>query len=112
VRYCLGEGRHPVTGELLPKRADGSSRVEWVGGTGFSFPIKTPADVDRARKIMELDAQNQGSKTRKCENDCVHLVLSWWPGEGSDARGHGGGGERRSRQGAWHEERQGAVLCP
>lgn len=81
VRYCLGEGRHPVTGELLAPRPDGSSRVEWFGGTGFSFPIRTLADVERARWRMELEAQNQSSRTRKCEQDCVHLVLSWRPGE-------------------------------
>jgi Ti-type conjugative transfer relaxase TraA len=81
VRYCLGEGRHPVTGELLPPRADGGTRVDWIGGRGFSFPVKTLADAERGRLIMELDAQNQSSRTRKCVQDCVHLVLSWRPGE-------------------------------
>lgn len=83
VRYCLGEGRHPLTGELLPRRADGSSRVEWIGGTGFSFPIGTLADVERARLLMELDAQNQPVRKGgwRCEQDCVHLVLAWRPGE-------------------------------
>jgi ATP-dependent exoDNAse (exonuclease V) alpha subunit len=83
VRYCLGEGRHPLTGELLPRRADGRSRVEWIGGTGFSFPIRTLADVERARLLMELDAQNQPVRRGgwRCEQDCVHLVLSWRPGE-------------------------------
>jgi hypothetical protein len=83
VRYCLGEGRHPVTGELLPKKPDGSTRVEWIGGTGFSFPIRTLADIERARILMELDAQNQPARRGgwRCEQDCVHLVLSWRPGE-------------------------------
>jgi AAA domain/Relaxase/Mobilisation nuclease domain len=83
VRYCLGEGRHPVTGELLPKRADGSARVEWIGGTGFSFPVRTLADIERARILMELDAQNQPVRRGgwRCEQDCVHLVLAWRPGE-------------------------------
>lgn len=78
MRYCLGEGRHPVTGELLPKRTDGSSRVEWIGGTGFSFPIRTLADVERARLLMGLDAQNQPVRRGgwRCEQDCVHLVLA------------------------------------
>jgi AAA domain/Relaxase/Mobilisation nuclease domain len=83
VRYCLGEGRHPVTGELLPKRADGSTRVEWIGGTGFSFPVRTLADIERARILMELDAQNQPVRRGgwRCEQDCVHLVLAWRLGE-------------------------------
>jgi ATP-dependent exoDNAse (exonuclease V) alpha subunit len=81
VRYCLGEGRDPVTGELNPKPGDGKTRVAWIGGTGFSFAVKTEADVNRGRILMELAAQNQDSRTRKCEQDCVHLVLAWRPGE-------------------------------
>ena len=30
---------------------------------------------------MEFDAQNQASRTRRCEQDCVHLSLGWRPGE-------------------------------
>jgi Ti-type conjugative transfer relaxase TraA len=30
---------------------------------------------------MEFDAQNQSSRTRRCEKDCVHLSLGWRPGE-------------------------------
>ena len=50
---------------------------------GFSFPIETLADVERARILMELDAQNQPVRRGgwRCEQDCVHLVLSWRPGE-------------------------------
>jgi ATP-dependent exoDNAse (exonuclease V) alpha subunit len=83
VRYCQGEGRHPVTGELLPPRPDGGSRVDWIGGTGFSFAINTKADAERARILMEIDAQNQPPRKggRRCEKDCVHLVLAWRPGD-------------------------------
>ena len=77
VRYCLGEGRHPVTGELLPPRADGSRRVDWIGGTGFSYAIDSEARADLARREMEFDSLNQNSRTKKCEQDCVHLALSW-----------------------------------
>jgi Ti-type conjugative transfer relaxase TraA len=31
--------------------------------------------------MMEHAAQNQASKTRKCEQDCVHIELSWARGE-------------------------------
>jgi hypothetical protein len=30
---------------------------------------------------MEFDAQNQLSRTKRCEYDCVHLSLGWRPGE-------------------------------
>ena len=30
---------------------------------------------------MEFDALNQSSRTRQCEQDCVHLSLGWEPGE-------------------------------
>jgi Ti-type conjugative transfer relaxase TraA len=81
VRYCLGEGRHPTTGELLPSRADGTRRVEWIGGTGFSFEINSEARADLARREMEFDALNQKSRTKKCEQDCVHISLAWSKGE-------------------------------
>jgi Ti-type conjugative transfer relaxase TraA len=81
VRYVLGEGRDPKTGELKDRPEEGATRVAWIGGTGFSFEIKDQATADLARKIMEFDALNQGSKTKKCEQDCVHLTLSWARGE-------------------------------
>lgn len=81
VRYVFGPGRDPKTGELKAAPADGQSRVDWIGGTGFGFEIKSEADADLARRIMEFDALNQTSRTRRCEQDCVHLSLSWRPGE-------------------------------
>jgi hypothetical protein len=78
VRYVLGEGRG-AGNDNLPLGQQ--SRVEWIGGTGFGFEIRTDADVDLARRIMEFDALNQGSKTRRCEKDAVHLSLSWRPGQ-------------------------------
>jgi Ti-type conjugative transfer relaxase TraA len=80
VRYVFGEGRDPVTMQFKPRPEDGSSRVEWVSGTGFGFEIKTQADADLARRIMEFDALNQTGRTQ-CRLDCVHLSLSWRPGE-------------------------------
>ena len=40
VRYVLGEGRDPKTGELKPAAGDGQGRVAWIGGTGFGFEIE------------------------------------------------------------------------
>ncbi len=81
VRYVLGEGRDPKTGELEEQPDGLKSRVEWIGGTGFGFEIKNEADAELARRVMEFEALNQGSPTRQCEKDCVHLSLSWRPGE-------------------------------
>jgi Ti-type conjugative transfer relaxase TraA len=81
VRYILGEGRDPESGELNIL-ADGQlTRVDWFGGIGFGFEIDSRDDADLARRIMEFDAQNQSSRTRRCEMDCVHLALCWRPGE-------------------------------
>ena len=81
VRYVLGQGRDPKTGELRPPAANDDSRVVWMSGTGFGFAIKTAADAELARRVMEFGALNQGSRTKRCEQDCVHLSLAWRPGE-------------------------------
>src|SRR4051812_43727897 len=81
VRYVLGEGRDPKTGELKPPPANGNTRVDWISGTGFGFEIETEADAELARRVMEFDALNQSSRTRLCEQDCVHLTLAWARGE-------------------------------
>jgi Ti-type conjugative transfer relaxase TraA len=81
VRYVLGQGRDPKTGVLKELMPGDDSRVEWIGGTGFGFKIETAADADLARRVMEFDALNQKSRTKQCQLDCVHLSLSWRPGE-------------------------------
>ena len=81
VRYILGEGRDPETGELNALADGEETRVDWIGGIGFGFEIETREDADLARRMMEFDAQNQTSRTRRCEMDCVHLSLCWRPGE-------------------------------
>ena len=81
VRYILGEGRDPDSGELNTLADGERTRVEWFGGIGFGFEIESRDDADLARRIMEFDAQNQSSRTRRCEMDCVHLSLCWRPGE-------------------------------
>jgi Ti-type conjugative transfer relaxase TraA len=81
VRYALGEGRDPFTNEVRKKPANDRSRVEWIGGINVGFPVETREDADLARRIMEFDALNQTSPTKRCVKDCVHLALGWRPGE-------------------------------
>jgi Ti-type conjugative transfer relaxase TraA len=81
VRYALGEGRDPFTNEVRKKPANDRSRVEWIGGINVGFPVESREDADLARRIMEFDALNQTSPTKRCVKDCVHLALGWRPGE-------------------------------
>lgn len=78
VNYVFGPGRDPKSGHIKPEPEDGSSRVKWIGGTGFGFEIKTKGDADLARRIMEFNSLNGRTQ---CRMDCVHLSLSWRPGE-------------------------------
>jgi Ti-type conjugative transfer relaxase TraA len=81
VRYVLGEGRDPETMRPRKQPANDQTRVAWVGGINVGFAIEDQDDVDLARRIMEFDAQNQLSRTKRCEYDCVHLSLGWRPGQ-------------------------------
>jgi len=81
VRYILGEGRHPETGNPKKIGPDQISRVGWISGINFGFAVENRDDAELARRIMEFDALNQTSCTRRCEKDCVHLSLGWRPGE-------------------------------
>jgi Relaxase/Mobilisation nuclease domain len=81
VRYALGpDTKRPKPGN--------PNRVDWISGQGFGFDINTTDDAHLARRVMEFDALNQTSRTRKCEQDCVHLNLSlgWRPGETPERR--------------------------
>jgi Ti-type conjugative transfer relaxase TraA len=81
LRYVQGEGRDPKTGKLIERAAGGEGRAQLVGGTGFGFDVTDETRAELARKMMEHLAQNQASKTKKCEQDCVHIELSWARGE-------------------------------
>src|ERR1700733_5080824 len=78
TRYVLGEGKGAGNDNLPPGQ---ESRVAWIGGQGFGFAIKSREDVDLARRIMEFDALNQNSRTKRCEKDAVHLMLAWRVGD-------------------------------
>jgi Ti-type conjugative transfer relaxase TraA len=84
LRYVMGEGNDRDTHERRPDAAnDNESRVAWISGQGWreDWKPENRADVEHARKLMEQMALNQRSKTRQCEKDCLHLVLSWRTGE-------------------------------
>ena len=82
VRYILGEGRDPETGD--PRKIWRRTRSAASTGSAAAVSastIESREDADLARRIMEFDALNQTSRTRQCEKDCVHLSLGWRPGE-------------------------------
>src|SRR4051794_31865518 len=81
VRYVLNQAPDRSGGKASELQPDTKSRVDWISGQGFGFAINSRADADLARRVMEFDALNQASKTRRCEQDCVHISLSWRPGE-------------------------------
>ena len=43
--------------------------------------METREDAELARRMMEFLAANQSSRTRRCEDDVLHLSLSWHPDE-------------------------------
>ena len=80
-RYVMGEGRDRDTGKTRPAVNDNESRVAWISGQGFGWTPNDRDTADLARREMEFAALNQSSKTRKCDKDALHLVLSWRTGE-------------------------------
>jgi ATP-dependent exoDNAse (exonuclease V) alpha subunit len=104
INYALGEGydgekksgkEHALdrAAGIDPKGAavelaEGeASRASIIGGQNFGFEIDSRERLELARKAMEWNAlpQNQTSKTRKCENDCLHASLSWEKGQSPSA---------------------------
>jgi Ti-type conjugative transfer relaxase TraA len=81
LRYVQSEGRDPKTGKLIELAPGAEGRAQLIGGTGFAFEATDEARAELARRMMEFAAQNQASRTRKCEQDCVHIELSWARGE-------------------------------
>jgi Ti-type conjugative transfer relaxase TraA len=57
------------------------SRVACIGGQNFGFAIRNRDDVDLARRIIEFDALNQTSSTRRFDNHAEHLMLAWRIGD-------------------------------
>jgi Ti-type conjugative transfer relaxase TraA len=77
-QYVLGEGRGADNDNIAPGQ---ETRVAWIGGQNFGFAIDTRDRADLATRIMEFDALNQASRTKRCEKDALHLTLAWRVGE-------------------------------
>jgi AAA domain len=86
MRYVMGQGNDPLTGERLNLGEGEKTRAEILGGQNFGFEIETAHDYELARRAMEWNAkpENQWSRARKCEIDCEHISLSWRIGDTPD----------------------------
>jgi hypothetical protein len=82
MRYVMGEGLDPVTEKRRILEEGGTPRAEILGGQNFGFAITNAADLELARRTMEWNGlpQHQASPNFKCENDCLHLSISWAEG--------------------------------
>jgi AAA domain/Relaxase/Mobilisation nuclease domain len=76
--YAEQEGRDPATKEKKTLAEGEKSRATILGGQNLGYAVDAASYKD-ARLDMEANAapQNQTSKTRKCDNDCLHATLSW-----------------------------------
>ena len=85
LRYIMGEGNDRDTKQRRPAAAnENESRVSWIGKQGFGDWVpETREGVEIMRCMMEHAAkpENQNNKTKKCDKDVLHLVLSWRTGE-------------------------------
>jgi hypothetical protein len=83
MRYSAQEGADPVTKKRRTLAEGQESRATILGGQNLGFPIDSPERFEEARLEMEFNAlpRNQTSKTRKCEDDCLHASLSWEKGQ-------------------------------
>jgi len=85
IRYVMGEGNDPANdNKRRPAAAnDDEARVAWISGQGWEggWTPENRRDVETARRHMENLALRQKGKTKRCENDCLHLSLSWRKGE-------------------------------
>lgn len=79
MRYCEQEGEDPVTKEKRKLAEGEESRATFLGGQNLGYAVTGAAAYEEARLDMEFNGlpENQSSKTRKCENDCLHATLSW-----------------------------------
>jgi hypothetical protein len=86
LRYSMGQGNDPMTGERLELVPGETSRAELLGGQNFGFEVNSADRLELARRMMEWNGlpENQAGKTRKLENDCLHASLSWGDGQKPD----------------------------
>jgi hypothetical protein len=83
MRYSEQEGVDPVTEKRRILAEGEASRATLLGGQNLGFEIDSHERYEEARLEMESNAlpQNQSSKTRLCEKDCLHSTLSWERGQ-------------------------------
>jgi ATP-dependent exoDNAse (exonuclease V) alpha subunit len=82
MAYAMGQGNE-ADGKTRKKLEAGQDpRADILGGQNFGFEIDSAETLDLARRLMEWNgkAENQASRGRKCENDCLNLSASWEPG--------------------------------
>ena len=82
LAYVMGQGEDE-NGKRIELVPGEKSRAEILGAQNIGFEIESAADLDLARRMMEWNGkeENQASKWRKCEKDCLHASLSWEPGQ-------------------------------
>ena len=82
LAYVMGQGEDE-NGKRIELVPGEKSRADILGAQNIGFEIESAADLDLARRMMEWNgaAENQASKWRKCEKDCLHASLSWEPGQ-------------------------------
>ena len=82
LAYVMGQGKDE-NGKRIELVPGEKSRAEILGAQNIGFEIESAADLDLARRMMEWNGkeENQASKWRKCEKDCLHASLSWEPGQ-------------------------------
>ena len=102
VRYALGEGKRPETGEPRRQPAGEQSRVAWIGGTGFGFEIESREDADLARRIMEFDAAEPDQPHQALREGLRSPVARLAAGRAADPRADGGAAAQAPcRRSAW-----------
>jgi hypothetical protein len=86
LRYSMGQGNDPMTGERLELVPGETSRAELLGGQNFGFDVNSADRLELARRMMEWNGlpENQAGKTRKLDLDCLHASLSWGDGQKPD----------------------------
>ena len=82
LAYVMGQGEDE-NGKRIELVPGEKSRADILGAQNIGFEIESAADLDLARRMMEWNGkeENQASKWRKCEKDCLHASLSWEPGQ-------------------------------
>jgi hypothetical protein len=79
IDYLMSEGVDDATKKFRVLEEGQETRATILGGQNFLYAIDDKASLKEACRDMEFTAlpRNQTSKTRKCENECLHLSGSW-----------------------------------